>query len=156
MPTPPSQKVHLTEKSGSSVRHDISATATPISVPPNSLRQRGSRHGSTWNDLLNPIEPAPATIFGNISFDYSSVKLTALGYLSETRGAPAVPIVRPIKCTDDLDRPTCKSCGAQMWASRITPIGGDKEIVKFECPVCEVSTARQYNWSAATVAPVKY
>ncbi len=51
-----------------------------------------------------------------------------------------MPRIRSFRNTsDDVRRPTCESCGSPMWTLQLLPIGKDRQVAKFECPVCEVS-----------------
>lgn len=55
-------------------------------------------------------------------------------------GFQAMPRIRSFKNTSgDVRRPTCETCGSPMWTSRLLPIGKDRQLAKFECPVCEVA-----------------
>ena len=40
----------------------------------------------------------------------------------------------------DIERPTCATCGSQMWLRQVARDGPGTEARVFECPVCEVST----------------
>jgi hypothetical protein len=40
----------------------------------------------------------------------------------------------------EIDHPLCPECGSTMWLARLSVDGAGRELRKFECPVCEVST----------------
>jgi len=42
---------------------------------------------------------------------------------------------------EEIDRPTCRICGARMWMmSCVSRPDKGEECRTFECPVCEIST----------------